>query len=392
MKNDLLIKYLSSVLNDDFTLSIKDIESNPSEKEIIHQLMSLQKELKSHKTKSDQIIKSFKDTLFNSGPILITNAEGVIKEVNLSLTELIGFSKKELIGQQQTITKSEYHPSKYFDGLKKNISLGKTWLGEICNTKKNGDLLWINTHIFPIKNSSGEVYEFWFICTDITEKKQIEKELTQKNLALKGTVEKNELLNKEIHHRVKNNLQLLSSILSLQSKNGKQYTQEELIEGILTKINSISSLHSLLYHKTEYGVVDLREYLIGTFSPVIASSSENTTLSISGDFFEIGIDSCKYLGLTLNELIFNSIKYAWKNKLNIKKEISINYSCDETHTTVHYSDNGSGYSFLKSSKGLGSLLIQTFIEEELNGSFETFNENGFHIKMKFLKQNLASRF
>jgi PAS domain S-box-containing protein len=394
MKNDLLISHLSSVLNDDFNLTLEDVEMerNAHEKEIIYGLICIHEDLTFHKTQSNLIISNFKNTLFNSAAILITDPKGVIKEVNLSLTELTGYTKEELIGQQQTIIKSGYHPQKFFDRLQNDLSSGKTWRGEICHKKKDGGLFWVNAHIFPMKNLSGEISEFWFVCTDITDKKQIEIELYEKNIALKDALEKKELFNKEIHHRVKNNLQLLSSILSLQSKNGKQYTQEELIGGILTKINSISSLHSLLYHKTEYGVVDLKEYLIGTFSPVVASASEATTLIINGENFEIGIDSCKYLGLTINELIFNSIKYAWINKVNIKKEITINYSLDETHTTLHYSDNGSGYAFIKDSEGLGNLLITTFIEEELVGTYETFNENGFHIKMKFLKQNLAPRY
>lgn len=393
MKNELLITHLSSVLNDDFNLTLQDVEmeSNSNEKEIIYGLICLNEDLNFYKTQNNQIISNFKNTLFDSAIITITNQEGVIQEVNSSLSELTGYFKEELIGQPQTIFNSEYHPDSYFYALRKAIKVGKTWRGEICNKKKNGDLFWLNTSIFPMKNSTGEIYELWFVGTDITEKKQIELELYHKNIALKDALEKKELFNKEIHHRVKNNLQLLSSILSIQSKNGKQYSQEELIEGIMTKINSISSLHSLLYHKTEYGVVDLKEYLLGTFSPVVASASEGTALIINGVFFEIGIDSCKYLGLTINELIFNSIKYAWKDQLAIKKEITINYSYDDTYTTLHYSDNGCGYEFIKDSQGLGNLLITTFIEQELEGTYETFNENGFHIKMKFLKQNLASR-
>jgi PAS domain S-box-containing protein len=393
MKNELLITHLSSVLNDDFNLTLQDVEmeSNSNEKEIIYGLICLNEDLNFYKTQNNQIISNFKNTLFDSAIITITNQEGVIQEVNSSLSELTGYFKEELIGQPQTIFNSEYHPDSYFYALRKAIKVGKTWRGEICNKKKNGDLFWLNTSIFPMKNSTGEIYELWFVGTDITEKKQIELELYHKNIALKDALEKKELFNKEIHHRVKNNLQLLSSILSIQSKNGKQYSQEELIEGIMTKINSISSLHSLLYHKTEYGVVDLKEYLLGTFSPVVASASEGTALIINGVFFEIGIDSCKYLGLTINELIFNSIKYAWKDQLAIKKEITINYSYDDTYTTLHYSDNGCGCEFIKDSQGLGNLLITTFIEQELEGTYETFNENGFHIKMKFLKQNLASR-
>ena len=186
MTPDKLIAYLSSILGETFNVTASEIaaESNLETAQIKYGLLCLHEDLVFYKNRSAVLINNLKSTLFDSSVIVITNPNGQITEVNASFLNLSGFTKKELIGKPQSILNSNYHSQEFFENIHNSIHSGSTWRGEICNQKKDGELYWINSHIFPIKDEGGNIYEFWNVGTDINDKIRAENALLNKERAL----------------------------------------------------------------------------------------------------------------------------------------------------------------------------------------------------------------
>ncbi|NQY29877.1 MAG: PAS domain S-box protein [Flavobacteriaceae bacterium] len=380
-----LSDYLAQILNDDINLSFSETEKyqTKEDKSIIYGLVCLHEDMQYYKSRSQLTIDNLKKALFNTSAVAISNSYGFLTDVNPLFIELSGYSKKEIIGASYKFFMSPHHSKSYYQNILKIINSGNVWRGELCNTKKSGEIYWVYSHIFPIKNHEGNIHEFWSIRTDITQKKKVELELLEKNKALKEALQMKDYLIKEMHHRIKNNLQFLSSMLSIKSRLGDA-NEAELIKDIINRINSISSLHEILYQKAEHKSIDLKEYLDKTFNT--SHFNLNTTLSIRGKKLHIPIETCSYIGVIINELITNSNKYAWNTNPFENKKINLSYQKESGYLIVNYSDNGSGFVESEIKLGLGRTLIAKLITRQLMGTYTEQFKNGYAIKIKIPEQ------
>lgn len=383
MNIDQISDYLSEILGNGINLTLEDLDSFESteDKELAYSLICLSEDLEFYKAKSETTITNLKSALFNSSMVALTNSEGVIRSVNEQFVTRTGYSEKELIGNSFELINSGHHPADFFKNLWSTITEGGVWRGEIRNKTKGGEFYWVETHIFPIKNRNGNITEFWSIRNDITEKKTIEDKLNETNKELKKALAAKVHLMKEMHHRIKNNLQLLSSMLKLKAKNSSPEL-EEAINDIISQINSIASVHEMLYKKAEQKNINLIRYLKLTFNESKLSLSHDTKLNITGNVLLIKIESCTYIGIIINELLTNSLKYAWTNQELKGSEINIQYSIVNEFLVLDYRDNGCGYAKPNSKEGLGTTLIDLLIDHQLEGEYIIDSENGYSIQMK----------
>jgi len=109
--------------------------------------------------------------------VSMSDVSGEITEVNDKFCEISGYERQELIGKKHNIVNSGYHPKEYFEDMWDLISDGKIWHGEICNSKKNGELYWVESTIVPFLNEIGKPYQYVSIRTDVTRIKQTEDKL-----------------------------------------------------------------------------------------------------------------------------------------------------------------------------------------------------------------------
>ncbi len=209
---------------------------------------------------------------------------------------------------------------------------------------------------------------------------------TNKLLATKNA--KIEILLKEVHHRVKNNLEVVSSLLALQSAQiDDPNTKEAMTEG-QNRVNSIGIVHQKLYQGTNLGAIEMKDYFLNLSENILDSfgAESRIHLNLAMNNLDLDIDTAVPLGLIINEILTNTIKYAFPNydigTITIKLEKQNN---NILHLEI--SDNGVGKSGIIHGTGFGSQLI-SLLTRQLNGTMKEENQNGTTYYFDFqLKQS-----
>ena len=213
--------------------------------------------------------------------------------------------------------------------------------------------------------------------------KRSNKILEKTNTALDEKNQENELLLKEIHHRVKNNLQIISSLLSLQSRSIKDESVKDAILDSEARVRSMSLIHKKLYKGQELASVEMKEYL-ENLSNYLVDSYGRDELEVKINMTETEVDA-KYaipIGLMANELITNSLKYAFEGKSTGEIQISLRQKDDKIHLTI--ADNGQGKTKTKQANedsGFGSSLVQ-LLTKQVRGTMTQMTDNGFKTQIE----------
>lgn len=201
------------------------------------------------------------------------------------------------------------------------------------------------------------------------------------------------ILLKEIHHRIKNNLQIVSGMLELHSLNTDSSESVEILEEAQSRIQSIALIHELLYQSEGFKEIVFSEFVQKLANYVKKSFENKTKVGISihiPEEFKFNIETALPLGLILNELLTNSFKHAFTDQQ--KGKINIELKPKKDKLILEVSDNGKGMPELidiSRSKTLGMRLIHSF-SQQLNGETEIKTRHGFSFTIVFLaKKNVA---
>jgi len=199
----------------------------------------------------------------------------------------------------------------------------------------------------------------------------------------------NELLLKEIHHRVKNNLEVVSSLLALQSAQiDDPNTKEAMLEG-QNRVHSIGIVHQKLYQGTNLGAIEMKDYFLNLSESILDSfgAEERVKIELAMEKLDVDIDTAVPLGLIVNELLTNTLKYAFpkgrKGNVLIRLEKKPN---GILHLEV--SDNGVGKSGVVHGTGFGDQLI-SLLTRQLSGKMYEEIKNGTSVFFDFKLDKVA---
>ena len=213
-----------------------------------------------------------------------------------------------------------------------------------------------------------------------TEKEQAEK-IAEKNVIIEAKSKQNETLLKEIHHRVKNNLQTISSLLYLQSYGEENQETKENLALTQQRVESMALIHKNLYQRDNLAAIEMKEYIKNLAESLISSyqtSTNKVKLIMDMPEYELDIDRAIPLGLIINEIITNSLKYAFPSNHEGALSVYLTKS-DDSKTSILIADNGIGKSN-DATSSFGTQLVR-LLTKQINATISSGNDNGHWIRM-----------
>jgi len=194
-----------------------------------------------------------------------------------------------------------------------------------------------------------------------------------------------EELQKELHHRVKNNLNIIDAFVDEIKDDYEDSELEDKLEELQNRIASINEVHTQLYQSTDITNVNLKKY-IESLANNVASTYDNKNVSVSQQInkdLKLQADKSSVLGLIINEFLTNSYKYAFDDE----GEIKVNMNETEEDYVLKLSDNGKGLpkDFDINMVGSYGLRIMKLLSRQLKGTFDIKNNNGVELNIQFPK-------
>lgn len=306
---------------------------------------------------------------------LITGSDGNpsefrIIEVNLTMETITGLSGEEAIGKTLLEALPDFEP---------------VWIERFHATALSGEPQVVEYH-HPGLDTDYEVLvyspkrgECAILFHDITEKKKREEEV-------KHSLREKETLLKEIHHRVKNNMQVISSLLMLQRENMHDPMMRELFRESENRVFSIALVHEKLYQSESLSRIDYGDYLQMMGNHILASrdiSSETITLEIDAPHIYLSIDTAVPLSLITNELLTNSLKHAYPD--GREGTIRIDLQKRGEDILYQFSDDGIGFPDdidFQNTTTLGMELVNNLVMQ-LMGTISLYREEGTRFEIIF---------
>ena len=226
---------------------------------------------------------------------------------------------------------------------------------------------------------------FFVVYRNYRSKKKQSLILAEKNSDIENALENIQMLHKELQHRVKNNMQIASSLLNQRARHSKnEESKSALIESRL-QLQSMLLAHQKLYSSGNVDSIELVDYLRGLMEELnSALPHEKYTYNIVGRDIQINIEQAQTLGFIIHELVTNSYKYAWDE--NHLPKIKIEVTTREDYLHLAYSDNGKGLPdnvSLERSTSFGLELVNALVTRQLPGKISTWNDNGAHFSIEF---------
>jgi two-component sensor histidine kinase/AmiR/NasT family two-component response regulator len=309
---------------------------------------------------------------------MINSMEGVVYMVDDEYNLIVNNDNAGALIHQDKANKkcyellyNESRPCKHcsIDDLKKGSASRK----EFMDAKNNKWNYMITT---PVNLTEGKKY-FQNLVIDITERKRNEESLFY-------MLQEKEIMLREIHHRVKNNLQLMLSLIRLQETNSSETAVKTNLSTIQNRLNSMALVHEDLYASSDLGRIPIRSYAEKLLLNLMrVYDTESNKIKIKSDIEELffPVDIAIPLGIIVNELVTNSIKHAFPKGRNGKIDIKFK-KCDKNYV-LEVIDDGSGFEYngnLKVNNGLG-LQISNILCRQLGCKIDYYNESGSHYKL-----------
>ncbi|MBN1831173.1 MAG: PAS domain S-box protein [Deltaproteobacteria bacterium] len=248
----------------------------------------------------------------------------------------------------------------------------------------NGKVKWVREKAYLELNNAGETIGAFGIAQDITERKAAEE-------SIRASLSEKVVLLKEIHHRVKNNMQLISSLVALQADASEEGTIRDMLQDVTQRVRSMAMVHEKLYQSTDLARIDFAEYAQGLLNYLYRSyEREASKIHLITDLepVSIPVNEAVPCGLILNELISNALKHAFPDHAEGEVVVSL-HNGKQAEVVLCVRDNGrglpSGFDW-RQSRSLGLRLVQ-MLAGQLHADVEVSSDRGSEFKLIFRRPN-----
>lgn len=304
----------------------------------------------------------------------IADLGGEFLKVNSSFKEKLGFSEEELTSRPYL---EFVHPDDVEETREQIEELrdGRSIMDFDNRFRTSeGSYRWLNWRATPVDNL---VYA---AARDVTDRREREEKL-------QATLEEKKILLEEVHHRVKNNLQVINSLLNMQQRSLEDETLRQELNESINRIKSMALIHEKLYQSETLDQINLAHYLRDLsqhLSDVHRHDTARIDLNFDLDTHSLVLDKAIPCGLILNELLMNAFEYAFGE--GQPGEITVSYSQSDSSAALSVEDNGTGFSEIADNgetSDFGLTLVKTLAEYELNGSLRIDEQEGTRVEVTF---------
>ena len=293
--------------------------------------------------------------------IVIVDGDGLVRFVNPAAEVLLGRTAEELLGEP----------------WRSPLVAGQTT--ELDMVHGDGQALVGEMRVVNIAWEGGTAH--LIAIRDITERKRIDERI-------RASLREKEVLLREIHHRVKNNLQVINSLLRLQSRQIDDAQHVEAFRDCQNRIRSMALIHEALYQSKDLANIRFCDYIKSLATHLFRSygvSERKIRLNIETDSFLLGIDLAIPCGLIINELVSNALRHAFPDDREGEIKVSL-HSFNEKEIRLVVSDDGIGVPEDVTTREAGSLglhLVTILVEDQLHGEMELDRAKGTEFRITF---------
>jgi len=317
-------------------------------------------------------------------PMAIHNIEGNITHLNRGWVNLWCADSAEDIIRDYQINSDPLAIQLQLENSFKDAMNGNiVEQAEVSFVSPDGQTKVVHMLLYPLREQSGTPNQVMISLEDITE-------MVQHRTLLEQSLTEKELLLKEVHHRVKNNLQIIVSLLGLQKASLGDTESLGMLEEFRNRVNSMALVHDALYRSPEFDNIDIGSYIKGLsldLQSAFSQHSEPVQIITEIPELNLSVDFAVPCGLLINELVTNALKYAFPDPKMPDKQIKIKFTkIDTNDLRIEVIDNGVGFQtpvVWDSVDSLGLYLIKILGEQQLMGTVSLNNDSGAHFTIEF---------
>ena len=340
-----------------------------------------EKHLRDERKRGEELLAQLAAIVESSDDAIIAKTlDGIILTWNRAAERLYGYSAEEMKGQPISVLMPRERPNELIailERLRRGEGIAHY---ETVRCRKDGRRIDVSLTVSPIKDAAGNIIGASAIARDITQRKQAERQL-------KKALKEKELLLQEIHHRVKNNLQIVSSLLSIQSRRVQDEQALHAFKESQSRIQSIALIHETLCRSEDFSKIDFAEYVRELAHHLLASygiNSQAIQLEMDLKDVRLGVDTAVPCGLLITELISNSLTHAFPSRRKGKVQVRL-HPTENNRFELTISDNGIGFPRevdFHSARSIGLQLVNK-LAEQLQATIEIRTSDGTDFKMTF---------
>ncbi len=311
--------------------------------------------------------------------VLVFDANKELEWINEGFTRMTGYTKQDLLRMRGSNILNVTYNNQMQQILDDCIREKKSFVYETKMLRKNGEEFWTSSTLTPVFTEKGDLKNIVVIDTDITLRKIMEEQIRE-------SLEEKGILLKEIHHRVKNNLQIIISLFNLQTSYVNDEVAAKALKEGQDRIRSMALIHERFYQSEGMSRIDFDDYikrLCETISQNQGAAAKKIKLNIDAEKISLDIDTAVPCGLIINELVSNSIRHAFNGR---DGEILVKFmQLPDKRYSLMVKDNGQGLPAgvdYKKSDSLGIQLVQA-LTDQIEGTLTVENGMGLAVKVEF---------